>query len=196
MTGRRVLLLTALVLAGFGMSACSGGDPSAQQSAVVSADYPSYDSVKSLGSVADLIVEVTLGEPRNGVLLPQYEGDDPALNPAAGAKEQPDPKQGAVPITLFDASVIDVFRGDAAPGEMIQVMQPGGVQDGVHYVVEGMTRLKAGSTVLLFLSTYPDSPASILGGDVGAFVAGDDGFASLAGELVVTEADLESFLAN
>jgi hypothetical protein len=185
-------LIVATVTA-LGLSSCATGSPSAEQTSVISADYPSYDSVKGLAGEADLIVEVSLGEAVDDVLLPQYEGDDPKLNPNTGTTEKPDPTAGAVPITVFDASVLNVYQGDATPGEVIKVMQPGGTKDNVEYVVDGMARLTAGSTVLLFLHTYPDSPADVLGGDVGAFTAKGDSFVSLNDDhLTVTSSELKS----
>lgn len=193
-TRNRLLVVLAVSAAAPVAPGCAVADPSADQTAIISADYPAYDSVKSLASAADLIVEVSLGESSSEVLLPQYEGDDPALNPYAGTKETPDPSEGAVPITVFEATVLDVYRGDVKTEDVIKVMQPGGLSNGVDYVVEGVTRLQSGATVLLFLGTYADSPASVLGGDVGAFIVEGEGFVSIASDgLVVSKADLSSY---
>lgn len=79
--------------AAFGVTACSAPAAESAPTVVLHADYPTYDSVKALGSEGDLIVEVTVGKSVDDVLLPAYEGDDPASNPFAGTAEKPDPRR-------------------------------------------------------------------------------------------------------
>lgn len=95
---------------------------------------------------------------------------------------------------MFDATVNAVYQGDAREGEAIQIKQLGGTSEGTRYTVEGVAPLVEGDTVLVFLSTYPDSPASILGGDAGAFTLHSDTFVSIGNDrLTVTPAELSSF---
>jgi hypothetical protein len=159
MNARRTLLGIALAAtASLGLASCAGA-PSVSETAVIRTD---------------------------DLLLPQYEGEDPQLNPYAGTTANPDPNEGAVPITVFDATVEKVYVGDAEPGQSLKVMQPGGTMDGVEYVVEGITRLTSGSSVLLFLGTYPDAASAVLGGDVGAFTANGDSFTSIDNDSKLT----------
>jgi len=156
------------------------------------ADYPSYSDVESLFESATLVVEGDVGESRVDVLYPSYEGDDPAFNPLAGTDTRPDPKAGAVPITVFEVRITKVHSGDAKPGDLIEVQQLGGSLDGVEYSAEGTASLAKGSAPLLFLETYDDAPAAILGGDAGLLEATGDEFVS-AGDpnLVISLGELE-----
>jgi hypothetical protein len=188
-----VLAIAFVVVATLGLSACSSDSRSTEPEAVIAADYPYYDSVESLAASADLIVEATLANPTEEIVLPTYEGDDPKLNPYAGTKATPDPSAGAVPVTVYEASIKTVYQGNAVPGETIKVLQLGGTMNGVTYVSTDAP-LKEGSSMLLFLHTPADAPADVLGGDVGAFVATDKGFASLGdSQLTLSQTDLASF---
>lgn len=149
------------------------------ESATSVVDYERYESVEALRSEADLIVEVELGGPRNDVLMPEYSGVDPRLNPFAGTDETPVPGDGALAITVYEASVIAVHDGDAEVGDSIDVAQMGGTLDGVHYVFANVASLTAGVPTLLFLETPPDAPAFIVGEDQGAFELDGDTYRSL-----------------
>lgn len=175
------------------VAGCATTASQPERTVALAADYPSYGSVDSLGKGADLIVEVSVGQAKDGVMLPDYSSDDPQINPYAGSEETPQPNEGALPITVYSATVEAVHQGDATVGDVIEVKQAGGVLDGVRYELEGVAPLKEGATMLLFLETYPDSPASILGGDVGAFLAVGDRFVSLGGtEFAISTTELEA----
>lgn len=55
-----------------------------------------------------------------------------------------------------------MYKGDAKPGQLIDVGQLGGSYKGVDYVQAEATKLKGGDTYVLFLETYPDAPAALL----------------------------------
>ncbi|MFV0374535.1 hypothetical protein [Microbacterium sp.] len=184
LTGIVIAVSAILALAG-----CSSSTPNVS----LEPDYPAYESVKALSAEADLIVEVVIGDSADDVLTPTYEGDDPATNPLAGTDETPDPNEGAVPITVFDATVQTVYSGDAKTGDLIKIKQLGGMLEGTEYTVDGTTPLQKGDTVLLFLATYPDSAASILGGDAGYFTPEGDSYTSIGStKLTVTAEELRS----
>jgi hypothetical protein len=178
-----VLAAAALALAG-----CTSNT-----SVALAPDYPAYKNMKALNEAATLVVEVVVGESSEDVLTPNYEGTDPKSNPLAGTKEKPNPNEGAVPITVFDATVNTVYSAPAVPGDIIQIKQLGGTIDGTEYTVDGTMPLVKGDTVILFLVTYPDTAASILGGDVGYFIPQDDGYASVGSDnLTITAAELRT----
>ncbi len=164
------------------MLALSGcAEATTAQSAV---DYPYYASTADLFESADLVVEVTLGDGRAGIMLPMdSDSDDPRLNPNAGVTTDDDEDVLGVPVTVFTATVTAVHRGDAASGDVIDVQQ---MRDAA------ASPLESGVDRLLFLETSEASPASILGGDAGAFEPVGDGFASLDdGRLRTTRLQLD-----
>ncbi|MFT4229479.1 MAG: hypothetical protein QM602_04240 [Microbacterium sp.] len=180
--------ITGLVIAAtavLALAACSSTNPTV----ALEPDYPAYESVEALSAEASLVVEVVIGDSTDDVLAPSYEGDDPASNPLAGTSEKPDPEEGAVPITVYDATVQTVYRGDVKTGDLIQVKQLGGTIDGTDYTVDGTTPLVKGDTVLLFLATYPDSAASILGGDAGYFISEGDSYVSVGYDKLTATAE-------
>lgn len=181
--------LTGLVIvAGAVLAGCSAAPIESATSVI---DYARYESVEALRTEADLIVEVVLSAPRNDVLVPEYSGDDPRGNPFAGTDETPNPEDGAVAITVYEASVASVLAGDAEVGTVFDVAQTGGTLDGVHYAVADVAALTAGVPTLLFLKTPPDSPAFIVGEDQGAFELEGDTYASLAeGGLLLSRAEM------
>lgn len=67
-----------------------------------------------------------------------------------------------VVITVRQVEVVKVYKGDAKPGQLIDVGQLGGLYKGVNHVQAEATKLKGGDTYVLFLATYPDAPAALL----------------------------------
>ena len=186
--GISATVTVALLLVG-----CASPQGQPTETVVMMADYPTYPSIAALEADADLVVEVELGESREDVMLPDYGSDDPQVNPYAGTDTTPDPRAGAVPITGYSATITAVHQGDAAKGDVIEVKQMGGVLDSIQYEIEEVANHSADKPFLLFLTTYPDSPASILGGDVGAFESQNGRFVSLGDDnLVLTSDDLDA----
>jgi len=173
------------------MSGCS--NPTVE----IAADYPGFNSIKELTAVADFVVEVEIGESYFDVLLPTYEGEDPELNPLAGTDQKvpdSDSGEGAVPITVFKATVVASYLGGPAVGKTLEIQQLGGEAEGKRVVASDVRSLVEGERVLLFLDEYADAPAAILGGDAGLFVPADEGsFVSAAAtekQLTVSVDDL------
>lgn len=167
---RKSLTLGALAAMALLASSCSA--PTTE----LVADYPAYSSVDDLKAAADLIVEVEIGEYYYDLLLPVYEGDDPELNPYAGTGQKlPSPKDGAVPITVYEAVVRTSYVGHLKGGEILQIKQLGGEIDDTRIIVPEVKSLASGDTVLVFLQEFSDSPSSILGGDAGLFTRTETG---------------------
>ncbi|MEA5118281.1 MAG: hypothetical protein VB036_11760 [Propionicimonas sp.] len=159
-------------------------------------DYPYYSSVQELAAASNLIVEVTVGDAHPDLLRPAVETavTDPARNPQAGlVPSESQAGEADTPITVHATRVDAVHRGTTTVGATIEVKQMGGVLNGVRYSTDE-AQLETGKSYLLFLETYPNSPASILGGDVGMFVRDRTGRSTSLGqpELTVDAAILAS----
>ncbi|MFI6631009.1 hypothetical protein ACIBI7_19230 [Nonomuraea fuscirosea] len=156
--------LGALVLTALFVTACSSHD----EPVLYRADYPQYESADALFDKASLVVEARIvGAPRylQEVTAPDPTTTDPQLNPEAGAPAeaaagQPEPPPTV--ITVSTAQVLKVFKGEAEVGQTIEVKELGGVFDGVTYEEEHTSGLKQDSGYVLFLETFPDSPAALL----------------------------------
>ncbi|MEZ0073767.1 hypothetical protein [Planotetraspora sp. GP83] len=160
---RRFVVPLALLASTVILGACanSNGD----KVITYHADYPAYDSADNLFNTADLIVEATVSTQPVSVqeLKPDTAGDDPKLNPAAGAPtaevaQPPDP----VVISVYKASVTKVYKGAAQVGQSIDIQQLGGKLNGITYQEEEAHALQQNQGYVLFLQTYPDAPAALL----------------------------------
>jgi hypothetical protein len=197
-TGLAVAAATALFLAG-----CGGLTPAATDHVEYLMDYPQYSSVKQMGDEATLVVEATLGtKPRVEKMFPtDISGEtDPKINPEAGAPEpglNGEDREGMV-ITVHSATITRVHKGSAKPGEVIEVKQLGGTLDGTTYELENGVPFRDGAKYLLFLVTYPDSPASLLNPQQAQYAVDVNGtFRPLGGnQLAVTNADLVALSAK
>lgn len=178
--------LAVLALSTLALAACTGPLPASPQGspseeARMAIDYASYDGVAGLAAASDLIVEVTVGDAHPDVLRSIDEPGitDPTRNPKAGVDPSEVEEEPTTPITVHAARVDAVHRGTASVGATIEVGQLGGELNGMRYTTDE-AQLETGKSYLLFLATYPGSPASILGGDVGIFLRdGDNHFTSL-----------------
>lgn len=159
-----LLRLGVAIAAAVLMSACAA-HPS---EIIYQADYPDYTSAQALYSRATLVVEARItGTPTvtkmGAAPLDPSSAADPRLNPTAGA---PAGVQATEPdttvITVYTAHVVKVVKGEAKPGQVIEIKQLGGSLDGVTYKEMHTTPFKPGTGYTLFLETYPDSPASLL----------------------------------
>lgn len=143
---------------------------SAEESVIIyEAEYPVYQSADALFERATLVVEGRVtGEPR--VVKQQEElpidpqETDPMLNPNAGAPPQAAVAEAEEPtvITVHSVEVLKVFKGEAKPGQIVGVKELGGQIDGVTYKMEDLVPLQTEQSYMLFLETYPDSPAALL----------------------------------
>ncbi len=165
---RQILSALAIGTAAILLSGgCGGPTPVRTSTAVSQADYPSYATADDLARQATLIVEARFSdEPRVEEEFPSDASDitDPQLNPNAGVPEQ---EQEQVPgigvvITVHRARVEKVHKGSVAPGDIIEVKELGGTLGGVRYEYADSEPIATGRSYLLFLETYPDSPASLL----------------------------------
>ncbi|HLL66636.1 MAG TPA: hypothetical protein VK453_12965 [Micromonosporaceae bacterium] len=126
-------------------------------------DYPMYESLEAIYAKANLVIEARIGAAeRVQELRPTVTGTDPEANPQAGAGHPPAAVDDVVVVTVRPVEVVRTFKGDAKPGEVVEVGELGGEYKGVRYAQSGATSLKAGTTYLLFLEVYPAAPAALL----------------------------------
>lgn len=147
MKKRCFAVVICLILFVGSMGGCQSKTP--EKTVTISADYPGYDSLEALTDRADLIVQGTVKEM-------QYKQIDISLG--KGSDDSPSP------YTVYTVAVDEVFKGDGNVGETVEVKVPGGIFDGVAYVIEGMDSplLETDQSYVLFLATYENLPASLL----------------------------------
>lgn len=186
---RRIIALTACVALTF-LTACAEkkADNQVPEGATVhlSADYPSYGS-NDLVRRSSVIVEGTVLSTKSTVILPRFEEESASPNnPLYGLSEEEKAKVKAeaekhpVPATEVSVRVESVRKGDVKAGQIITIVQTGGVLDGVTYVVDEEKPLAPGKRYLLFGTDSFDGKFVILGGSAGTYIrSGEDSFASV-----------------
>ena len=162
---RQILSALAIGTAAILLSAGCGPAPVRTSTVTSQADYPSYATAGDLARRATLIVEARFSEePRVEEEFPSDASDitDPQLNPNAGVPEQEQVTEIGIVITVHRATVERVHKGSVEPGDIIEVKELGGTLGGVRYEYADSAPIATGRSYLLFLETYPDSPASLL----------------------------------
>jgi len=133
---------TAAALSGCGAPATSSAKPAALVQ--FSADYPASSSAKQIVGKSDLVVRVRPVASRVEKLLPdRSDSTDPLVNPQAGVPADEVAQADPVVVTVSTVKVVDVVKGAAQPGDVIEVSQLGGLLDGVRYVDTETTTLSA-----------------------------------------------------
>jgi hypothetical protein len=125
------------------------------------ADWPTYENVDALYDRADLVVQGALAGP----------GKVQELNIGGDSSE-------TTVYPVVELTAARVFKGSATSGQKIQLKQLGGRLKGVDHRAGDMVYLAQGKTYLLFLQTYPDSPASLLNPQQGQYVLDASGAAT------------------
>ncbi|MCG6568709.1 hypothetical protein C3E87_13855 [Tessaracoccus sp. ZS01] len=107
-----------------------------------------------MAAKSDVMVSVRIVGWRGELMLPDYSSDDPLINPYAGTTHTPSPaelKELATPTTVYNAVVTESFAGNLEAGDQIEILEVGGVVDGVAYEVGGTPELTSDLPDLLFL---------------------------------------------
>ncbi|MER6826160.1 hypothetical protein ABT352_09240 [Streptosporangium sp. NPDC000563] len=163
--------LVAAAFAAVLLTACSAEQPTVSYHV----DYPAYQSAAELYKKALLVVEVRLGDTARTVLekgIPDSQNTDPLSNPNADAPKagtEAAPQEEPLVTTVYPAQVVKVFKGEAKPGETIEVKELGGTLNGTKYEEAGASSLQRSRTYVLFLETYPNSPAALLNSEQGKY---------------------------
>lgn len=153
---RQVKTATAFAAAGIlaiSLSAC--GAPT-NESVVMSADYPAYDTLGDATGAAALVIEGEFISSTVELLYPDIvDTGDETTNPQQGVElSEADREAMAVVTTVSEVRVTEVLKGDAAVGDVIKVSQLGGTSDGVTFEDDTTTLLSSvqAPRVMLFLS--------------------------------------------
>lgn len=161
------------------------------------ADYPAYESVDKLYEKATLVVEgtVTAAPARVQELNADPAGEDPRLNPSAGVPAEKGVQQDAAPVvvSVYQIQVTKVYKGEAQPGQAVDVQQLGGKANGVTYEEKDAQTLKHNTGYVFFLETYPNAPASLLNPQQGQYPLDASGNPTklAANPITVTRDDLK-----
>ena len=171
-----IATLAVLALAGCG---AQPAEPAPSAPVTMHVDGPSYDSLDQLDRDADVIASLEIVSSKQDELLPEYSGDDPSTNPAAGAPTTPgseDIRDGAVPITVHTVRVVDALRG-AGDGEELTLIELGGSKA----TVQDRPKLTEalGPETVAFLTRLPDGRYEVLGQGQGLLQRSDGQYVSL-----------------
>jgi len=155
-----------MALAGCGKNDSPSAGSPRQRVIEYQIDYPAYPDLPALFNKADLVIEATVDQGARAQYLHSSTppANDPKLNPNAGT----DKGQGGsalIVVTVFPVNVYKVYKGDVTAGSTIAISQPGGTLDRQTFRAVGVTPLREGVRYILFLSVFPDAPASLLNSD-------------------------------
>lgn len=136
-------------------------EPAASPAVVTYQDAgPVFRTASELAERADLIVRSTVESSD----VRELDTRSSAGQGASGPEANPGGSTGAsgMVVTVHRVTVLAVHKGSAKVGNLIEVKEPGGLFRGTRYETSEGIVLADGSTYLLFLETYPDSPASLV----------------------------------
>ncbi|MEV6924095.1 hypothetical protein AB0M46_06220 [Dactylosporangium sp. NPDC051485] len=156
-----------MTLAGCGHNDTPSTVPAQHQVIEYQADYPAYSDLPALFNKADLVIEATVNQGTKTQYLHSSTppANDPQSNPNAGTKNGQDTTATPTVVTVFQAKVHKVYKGDANIDSTVAIKQLGGTLDGQTFVEAGAKPLREGGRYILFLTVYPDVPASLLNPD-------------------------------
>jgi hypothetical protein len=152
------------------VSACTGP-------VTVVADYPSYETVAALFNKATVVVEADV---------------------SGNSRVTRDEETDALVVTVRTARVVTAYKGAVRVGDSIDVKEMGGMLEGVVHQEAGGVPLTGDARHVLFLETYPDSPASLLNPTQGQYlVDGSGAFIPVGGNpLTLSRVDLDRLAAQ
>lgn len=173
----------ASVGAAMALSACGVADgtpPDSSQIVEMHVDGPYYSTVAEVAEAADVLVEVRISESRAEKLLPDYESEDPKINPFVGAEKGPseaDIESATVPVTIHKATIVESWGADVEAGQVIEIMELGGKFEPVTYNVAGVPSLEssANAGAVLFLAKLDNGQYEPVGIGQGQFTRTSSG---------------------
>lgn len=189
-----------------GASARVAADPTV----TVHSDYLGYRTITDAWDAADAVAFVTYIDEKEGVLLPNlsrlvqpYENLDKAVKYDGRTITLGQwIEESGSPVTLAQAKIGKVWKGDLRPDSTITIQQGGGHIGNTLYVLEGTAMLRdlAGYPTLVFLNYLPGGVYAPLNPTVGTWIV-KDGTAtntSATGQQIygsLTQSDLEKLAA-
>ncbi|SNS83000.1 hypothetical protein SAMN05446037_10235 [Anaerovirgula multivorans] len=133
---------------------------------VVHADYPYYPSIDALAERATTVIEGTIVDSRVEEIDDRTKVD---LGVEGEIDDRMNPSKDTPPsirvYTVYTVKVSNTYKGDVKPGETIEVKQIGGESKTMVYKVENEednVKFVEGKKYVMFLSTYENSPATLL----------------------------------
>ena len=115
----------------------------------ISASYPSYRSIAHLASRATDVVRVEVLDERVERFNTWLETPPPEINPY-------------YIYTVYRLRVIDAFKSDATPGDILEVRQLGGQQDNEKVINTNKAPITVGDDLVLFMrASYIDNYPSV-----------------------------------
>ena len=134
-----------------------GLDEDAEVIVQVSADYPYYTSIDSLSARASDIVRVEVLDERVELIN--------TLIPSADELEDVgDTREAYDVFTVHRIRVLEVFKGNAEIGDILELKQIGGQWENITLICDDKIPFAIGNDLVLFLETYDieGMPASLL----------------------------------
>lgn len=139
--------------------------------------YPVYTSTELIDE-SELIVHGTVESTRvEKQTVAGSAGTDATLSPQARlSRNTPGDTPGFV-VTIVTVRVVETIKGAAAAGDPIEVVQMGGLYEGVLYVESGTAMMTADRPdgYLLFLDEFPGSPYALPNPQQSLFLVDADG---------------------
>ena len=140
---------------------------------ILNSDYPYYGTLEKAKEAADVIIEGKILSEKTAALdyaetLTDEQENDPQMNPGGETDSV------RIPYTIYTVEIEQVYKGNVLAGESLEVKQVGGIADNIHYTEEDAADIEIGSTYIMFLVTYPDSPASLINPIEGIYEYKDD----------------------
>jgi len=139
----------------------SGCAKTPNKDVIINTDYPEYDTVEKAKDAATVIIEGKIISAKEVTLditetLTAEQKNDPKLNPGGETVSL------SFPNTIYTVEIKKVYKGNVIEGNTIEIKQLGGTVDNVNYTEADATKIEIGSTYILFLETFSDSPASLI----------------------------------
>jgi len=142
--------------------------------ATIHATYPIYASVDDMIGASDTVVQGTIVGSRYEASYPLPPStDDVRFSPHAGLTAEELAQLDPTPLTVYTMQVDEVVAGDVLPSQ-IEVMQVGGVLDGVEYISEeSPLAVDPDAQVVLVLSEQPSGYFDLPNPAQGAFAVSE-----------------------
>jgi hypothetical protein len=154
-------IIAAIAVSTLALSGCASGRAGELQEVLYNASYPEFAKVGDLDKAADLVIRGTIvssvvTELSVAIAPTGKEADDPRLNPGG-------PVDGsALVYTVHTVRVSQTLKGKATVGSTIEVKELGGTLGETKYRTLKGIALNDGASYVMYLATYPTSPASLL----------------------------------
>jgi hypothetical protein len=123
--------------------------------------YPAYNNIDEIIQSAELIMKGNIISSQVVMLdttepITEDQKNDPQMNPGGETNSL------SLPYTVYEVEIQQIYKGKVVEGNTIEFKQLGGTVGNIHYTEEDAMNIEVGSTYILFLETYSNSPASLI----------------------------------